>query len=234
MIPWLTEDAAFPHPDTSLHDPNGLLAAGADLSPYRILKAYRQGIFPWFSEGQPILWWCPDPRTVLLPTELKISRSLSKTLRRGDYEVRLDSNFAAVIGNCAAVYRPDQGGTWISPEMRQAYTSLHQLGFAHSVETWMQGELVGGLYGLAIGRMFYGESMFHLRRDASKIAFAHLVRFLAGQGFTMIDCQMPTAHLASLGARAIPRPDFLERVAALSAAEHTPEIWTTHAASGDW
>ncbi|MBS1216786.1 MAG: aat [Proteobacteria bacterium] len=214
MIPWLERDTPFPPLEAALKRPNGLLAAGGDLSPERLLDAYRHGIFPWFSEGEPILWWSPDPRMVLVPGELRVTRSLAKTLRNREYEVRLDTAFAGVVAGCAAP-RPDQPGTWITPEMRAAYHRLHSLGYAHSVETWIDGALAGGLYGVAIGRMFYGESMFSRSRDASKIAFVHLVAFLAERGFGMIDCQMHTAHLESLGACEIPRADFARRVAEL-------------------
>jgi len=214
MIPWLERDTPFPPLEAALKRPNGLLAAGGDLSPERLLDAYRHGIFPWFSEGEPILWWSPDPRMVLVPGELRVTRSLAKTLRNREYEVRLDTAFAGVVAGCAAP-RPDQPGTWITPEMRAAYHRLHSLGYAHSVETWIDGALAGGLYGVAIGRMFYGESMFSRSRDASKIAFVHLVAFLAERGFGMIDCQMHTAHLESLGACEIPRADFARRLAEL-------------------
>ena len=238
MIPWLVADAPFPPPELALADPNGLLCAGGDLSPQRLLAAYRQGIFPWFSDGQPILWWSPDPRMVLFPAEFRISRSLGKTLRAGRYEVRLNSDFAAVIDACAHTWRPGQPGTWITPEMRRAYTRLHELGWAHSVETWVQGEngdeLAGGLYGLAIGRMFYGESMFSRRTDASKIAAAHLARFLESRNFGMVDCQMYTDHLASLGAREIPRTEFAARLADLTADAGPPARWPVDGAAGDW
>ena len=208
MIPWLQQAPRFPPVDTALTNPNGLIAAGGDLSPERLLAAYRLGIFPWYAEGEPILWWSPDPRMVLIPGELKISRSLARVLKAGRYEVRADSAFARVMAGCAAP-RGDRGGTWISPEMQSAYLRLHEQGYAHSVETWMSGELMGGLYGIAIGRAFYGESMFARATDASKIALAHLCRHLEQQGFAMIDCQMKTAHLASLGAREIPRSEFI-------------------------
>ena len=208
MIPWLDPHDEFPRLEEALREPNGLLCAGADLSPPRILDAYRSGIFPWFSPGEPILWWSPDPRMVLVPDEMRVSRSLRRRLQQGNFEVRLDCAFPSVIRACASTPRPGQSGTWITREMRHAYLALHELGYAHSVETWVNNELVGGLYGLAIGRMFYGESMFAHATDASKIAFAHLVRFLADNGFGLIDCQMNTAHLASLGAREIPRDEF--------------------------
>jgi leucyl/phenylalanyl-tRNA--protein transferase len=224
MLNWLTADAPFPPLARALHEPNGLLAAGGDLSPERLLMAYRHGIFPWFSEGQPILWWSPDPRMVLFPPELKVSRSLSKTLRKRPFEVRTDTAFRAVMQGCAAP-RPGEPGTWISPEMIAAYTRLHELGLAHSVETWRGDELVGGLYGIALGRMFYGESMFSHATDASKIAFVHLVRQLERWGFGMIDCQMKTEHLASLGAREIPRNEFARRLEELVNYPDHPGHW---------
>lgn len=237
MLPWLVADAPFPPLELALADPNGLLCAGGDLSPQRLLAAYRHGIFPWFSDGQPILWWSPDPRMVLFPDEFRISRSLRKTLRAGGYEVRLDNDFAAVIDACAHTWRPGQPGTWITAEMRGAYSRLFELGWAHSVEIWVAGdngdELVGGLYGLAIGRMFYGESMFSRRRDASKVAAAHLARFLGERGFGMIDCQMRTEHLASLGAREIPRAEFAQRLTALVEGG-APGRWPTDGAAFAW
>lgn len=211
MIPWLTNNMPFPAAGRALSSPNGLLAAGGDLSAPRLLEAYRHGIFPWFNSGEPILWWSPDPRMVLFPNEFKISRSLGKTLRHGKHEVRCDTAFEEVMRACAAP-RDDQGGTWIHEDMIAAYGALHELGHAHSVETWLDGKLVGGLYGIAIGRMFYGESMFHTSRDASKIALAHLARQLEDWQFGMIDCQMNTPHLASLGAREIPRTEFIARL----------------------
>lgn len=214
MIPWLQGDAPFPDIETALADPNGLLAAGDDLSAERLLAAYRRGIFPWFSAGQPVLWWSPAPRMVLFPAELKVSRSLAKVLRNSAYEIRFDTVFQDVMRACAAP-RPGQHGTWITDDMVNAYASLHSLGYAHSVETWVEGELAGGLYGIAIGGMFYGESMFMRRRDASKIALVQLVRQLATRGFGMIDCQMRTGHLASLGGREIPRTEFSQRLAEL-------------------
>ena len=214
MIPWLGPDDPFPPCSTAQREPNGLLAAGGDLSPERLVEAYSHGVFPWFNEGEPILWWSPSPRMVLFPEELKISHSLKKTLRNREYEVRLDSAFSTVMQACAEA-RKGQSGTWISPVMIAAYTRLHQRGIAHSAETWVDGELVGGLYGVALGRMFYGESMFSTVTDASKIAFVHLVRQLQRWGFGLIDCQMKTAHLSSLGAREIPRADFLRQVSKL-------------------
>ena len=209
LIPWLPRDCIFPDPQTALREPNGLLAAGGDLSPRRLIEAYRHGIFPWYSTGDPILWWSPDPRMVLVPGDFKISRSLARTLRNADYEVKLDSAFAEVIRHCANTPRHGQPGTWINPDMQAAYLKLHALGYAHSVETWVAGELVGGLYGIASGGAFFGESMFSCRTNASKIAFAHLCRRLTRHSFGIIDCQMETAHLASLGARTIPRHAFI-------------------------
>ncbi len=230
MIPLLQRDSAFPPVAQARRQPNGLLAAGGDLSPARLLDAYRHGIFPWFSAGDPILWWSPDPRMVLIPRELKISHSLQKTLRRGQYEVRTDTAFEQVMRACAAP-RDEQGGTWIQEEMIAAYVRLHRMGVAHSVETWMaleqtanaELELVGGLYGIGIGRMFYGESMFSRKTDASKIALAHLCTQLERWNFGMIDCQMNTSHLASLGAREIPRRQFIDRLQELI---HYPDMAT--------
>lgn len=214
MIPWLAATDPFPPVEGALDEPNGLIAAGGDLSTQRLIAAYRRGIFPWFSDDQPILWWSPDPRMVLFPHELKVSRSLRKTLRKRNYEVRADTAFAAVIAGCAAPRR-DQDGTWIVPQMAAAYSELHALGIAHSVETWIGDELAGGLYGVALGGVFYGESMFTRATDASKIALAHLVRQLARWNFGLIDCQMNTPHLASFGAREVPRTEFTRHVAEL-------------------
>ena len=239
MIPWLGRDDPFPPLAGALQHPNGLLAAGADLSPERLLAAYRQGIFPWYSEGEPILWWSPDPRMVLIPPELTISRSLAKTLRNRAYEIRFDSAFDAVMQGCAARRAdhtaPDaaDSGTWITDAMRAAYQRLHQLGYAHSVETWVEGELAGGLYGVAIGRMFYGESMFTRVRDASKIAMVHLVRLLERQGYGMIDCQMHTRHLARFGARAIARSNFSLRLRELVDYAVTPTKWDAPTTDND-
>jgi leucyl/phenylalanyl-tRNA--protein transferase len=224
MIPRLNDSNAFPPVELALRSPNGLLAAGGDLSVPRLLAAYRHGIFPWFNAGEPILWWSPDPRMVLIPGEFKISRSLGKTLRNGRYEVRFDTAFEQVMRACAAP-REGASGTWIHEGMIEAYCALHELGYAHSVETWLDGELVGGLYGIAIGRMFYGESMFSRRTDASKIALAHLARQLDRWQFGMIDCQMNTPHLASLGAREIPRSEFVRRLGQLTAMPGVPSPW---------
>ena len=220
MIPWLETHSPFPDVSEALTlDAPGLLAAGADLSPERLLAAYQRGIFPWFSEGQPILWWSTDPRMVLKTADFKVSGSLRKALRRversmhehGRWQVRFDSAFERVMRACAAP-RKDGPGTWISEDIIDGYTGLHALGYAHSSELWLDGELVGGAYGVCIGRMFYGESMFARVTDGSKIALAFLVDFLRSEGVLMIDCQQETAHLASLGAAPIPRVAFLKHL----------------------
>jgi leucyl/phenylalanyl-tRNA--protein transferase len=228
LIPRLPPEPVFPAVERALREPNGLLAAGGDLSPQRILAAYRRGIFPWYSPGEPILWWSPDPRMVLLPAELKVSRSLAKVLRNRDYEVRLDTAFAAVIAACAQTARSGRPGTWITPEMQAAYGRLHGLGYAHSVEVFDSGRLIGGLYGVALGRVFYGESMFSTRSDASKIALAHLCAYLRSRDFGIIDCQMETAHLASLGAKPIPRREFVAQIDRL-ADQGDPGLWPADA-----
>ena len=224
MISWLGVDTPFPPVASALKEPNGLLAVGGDLSSHRLLDAYRHGIFPWYSDGDPILWWSPNPRMVLAPDELRITRSLAKTLRNRSYEVRFDTAFDDVLRGCAAP-RSGQPGTWITAEMRAAYRRLHELGYAHSAETWVDGNLAGGLYGVAIGYAFFGESMFSRNRDASKIAFVHLVRRLAAEGYRLIDCQMHTAHLASLGAREIPRVEFARRLEDLVDYPQPPGRW---------
>lgn len=224
MIPWLQAGDPFPPVDEALQTPNGLLAAGADLSPARLIAAYRCGIFPWFGEGDPLLWWSPDPRMVLFVNELHVSRSLRRVVRAAPFEIRLDTAFRDVMLACAAPRGAD-GGTWISPEMLDAYATLASLGHAHSVEAWSDGELVGGLYGVAIGRMFFGESMFARRADASKVALVHLVRQLERWGFDLLDCQMSTTHLASLGAREILRAAFLAHVRRLTAEPAVPSPW---------
>jgi leucyl/phenylalanyl-tRNA--protein transferase len=214
----------FPPVETALADPNGLLAMGGDLSTARLLDAYRHGIFPWFNPGEPILWWSPDPRMVLVPGEVRVTRSLAKRIRNAGFEVRVDTAFAEVMRACAAP-REGESGTWISPAMVAAYTRLHQAGYAHSVETWHDGRLVGGLYGVAIGRMFYGESMFSREPDASKVALVRLAQQLQRWGFGLIDCQMETSHLASLGARTMPRAAFIARLAELVNWPHRPGPW---------
>jgi leucyl/phenylalanyl-tRNA---protein transferase len=221
----LEEHTPFPPLQAALHEPNGLLAIGSDLSPQRLLAAYARGAFPWYSAGEPILWWSPDPRMVLFPQELKVTRSLERRLKRHDYEIRFDSAFREVMQACSATPRFGQDSTWIVPEMVEAYCRLHALGHAHSVETWMDGKLVGGLYGVAIGRMFYGESMFHHVTDASKIAFVHLVRYLQQHGFGMIDCQMKTSHLERFGAREIPRAEFALQLGELINMSHPYSHW---------
>ena len=210
MLAWIGPRDPFPPVARALKDPNGLLAAGGDLSLERLLDAYRQGIFPWFSRGEPILWWSPDPRMVLHTGELKVSRSLAKNLRNKGYELRIDTAFREVIKGCA-----NRKETWLSRPMQAAYLALHQSGYAHSFETWREDDLVGGLYGVAIGRMFYGESMFSSATDASKVALVGLVRALVARGFPLIDCQMKTPLLASLGGREIPRTAFLRTLTAL-------------------
>jgi len=224
MIPWLTSDLSFPPPELALIEPNGLLAAGGDLSCKRLIQAYSKGIFPWFNEGEPILWWSPDPRMVLFPAELKISRSLRKALQKHDYQISADRSFDQVIAACAAPRR-NQTGTWINPGMIKAYRELHRMGHAHSVETWMDGKLAGGLYGVALGRAFFGESMFSRTTNASKIAFVHLVKQLARWRFGIIDCQMKTAHLASFGAREIPRRQFTRTVEELIHYRSVTGMW---------
>ena len=229
MIPWLPAEPIFPPLESALAEPNGLLAGGGDLSPARLVSAYTQGVFPWYAQGEPILWWSPDPRMVLFPGEIRISRSLAKTLRHKDYEVRLDTAFGEVVAACACAPRAGQSGTWITAEMQAAYRRLHELGFAHSVETWIDGRLAGGLYGIAIGRAFFGESMFARATDASKIALAHLGTQLQRLGFGIIDCQMETAHLASLGARPIPRREFRALLDRLVVEGEAPGRWPADA-----
>ena len=221
MIPWLDRNAPFPPLSHALAEPNGLLAAGGDLTAERLIDAYRHGIFPWYSDDQPLLWWSPDPRMVLAPGEVKISRSLGKRLHKHDFEVRVDTQFGTVMRACAAP-RDGQPGSWITDDMVAAYTDLHRRGLAHSVETWIDGKLAGGLYGVALGRMFYGESMFTRATDASKIALAHLAKQLARWQFGLIDCQMQTAHLASLGAREMPRAEFVRQLKVLVNCESPP------------
>jgi len=223
VIPWLRPGDPFPPVEKALADPSGLLCAGADLSVARLLDAYRHGIFPWYSDGQPVLWWSPDPRMVLRVAEFRVSRSLAKSRRNRGYEVRVDAAFARVLEECAAAR--DEGGTWLGAEMREAYLRLHQAGYAHSFECWRDGELVGGLYGVALGRMFYGESMFSRATDASKVALAALVDRLRERGWPLIDCQVHTALLESLGAREIARRDFLRELAPLVNYSEPPENW---------
>ena len=223
-IPWLTERDPFPPVDTAMRDPNGLLAAGGDLSTERLLEAYARGIFPWFGDDDPVLWWSPDPRMVLWLRELHVSRSLRRAIRSAHYGVTLDAAFSQVMAGCAEP-RDATGGTWITARMMDAYKRLAALGHAHSVEIWSGGELAGGLYGVALGRMFCGESMFSRRRDASKVALVYLVGQLKRWGFELIDCQMSTAHLVSLGAREILRAEFLQHVDRLAGLPAAPSPW---------
>ncbi len=228
MLKWLSRsNFDFPPLDKALHEPNGLLAAGGDLNPQRLIQAYRHGCFPWYQDGQPILWWSPDPRTVLFPEELHVSRSLAKFIRQQQYQVTIDRAFEQVIRGCAGP-RDYADGTWITTPMQDAYCQLHRLGVAHSAEAWQGDELVGGLYGLAIGRLFFGESMFSRADNASKVAFVALVQRLKDAGFVMIDCQMPTQHLHSFGARAISRGEFASYLR--RHLDETPsEDWTSQA-----
>lgn len=213
MLSWLQrDDLSFPPLDKALREPNGLLAAGGDLSAERLLAAYRHGCFPWYQEGQPLLWWSPDPRTVLYPDELHVSRSLRKRMRQESFTVTFDQAFAEVIDGCAGPRSYTQE-TWITSHMKAAYLKLHEMGVAHSVEVWRDRQLMGGLYGLAIGRLFFGESMFSQASDASKVGFVTLVEHLQAWGFKLIDCQMPTQHLANFGARSISRRTFAEMLA---------------------
>ena len=209
-ITWLSPQDApewFPPLEQALEEPSGLLAAGGDLSPERLIAAYRRGIFPWYSPGQPVLWWSPDPRAVLFPEEFHCTRSLAKTLRNGGFSYSMDVDFAAVIDGCAAP-RAASPGTWITSDMRAAYLELHRLEHAHSIEIWRDGALVGGLYGVRLGGVFFGESMFSRERDASKAALAHLVAVCRRNSLAVIDCQLPSRHLTTLGSRTIPRSQF--------------------------
>lgn len=246
MIAWLAPGMAFPPVERALAAPNGLLAAGHELTPERVLDAYRQGIFPWYGAGQPVLWWSPDPRMVLRVDEFRCSRSLARRIRRREFEIRLDTAFDAVIEACASVARgrsgtwnPDRAGeggdasvdepgvdTWITPAMMAAYRALHRQGYAHSVEAWRDGELAGGLYGLALGQVFFGESMFARATDASKVALAALVTHARHRGVPLIDCQQETRHLASLGAKPVRRADFVRRLRELIHSTTVPSGWT--------
>ncbi len=215
MIAWLAPGdppASFPPVERALREPSGLLAAGGDLSCERLLAAYRRGIFPWYSPGQPVLWWSPDPREVLFPQEFHCSRSLVRALRNRGFEYHVDRDFEAVLGACAAP-RKLSPGTWITADMHEAYLNLHRMGIAHSAEIWRGGRLVGGVYGVRLGRIYFGESMFSAERDASKAALDGLVRQGLAEGLALIDCQLPSAHLRSLGSRAIPRAEFLHLLA---------------------
>jgi len=225
MISSTESHSSFPPVENALREPNGLLAVGGDLSPQRLLEAYSKGIFPWFNADEPILWWSPNPRMVLFPEEIKISRSLRKTLKKDHYQIRTDGSFTQVMHACASS-RKGQIGTWIHPEMIAAYTALHDMGLAHCVETWMDGELVGGLYGVALGQVFFGESMFSRVSDASKIALVHLAKQLQRWEFGLIDCQVKTGHLTSLGAREIPRSEFSQQLDRLIADTKPGNKWS--------
>lgn len=224
-LPWLDPDrVAFPASEQALSDPNGLLAVGGALSPEWLLAAYRRGIFPWYEEDQPILWWSPDPRLILRPQELHVSRSLRKLLRKQAFRVTLDQDFASVIAACAEP-RANSVGTWITSEMRSAYCQFHELGYAHSVEVWEAERLVGGLYGVAIGKVFFGESMFSRCTDTSKVAMVYLARQLRQWQFRLIDCQVSSPHLRSLGAVEIPRSEFLAELRRNETIASRPGSW---------
>lgn len=226
-LPLLSSDpsAPFPPAGRALREPNGLLAMGGDLSPERLLNAYRHGIFPWYSAGEPILWWCPDPRMVFDTDAFALPSRFRRHLRSSPWQVRADSAFEQVIAACATSPRPGQDGTWITDEMRAAYVELHRLGHAHSVEVFDGGQLVGGIYGVAVGRMFFGESMFSATSGGSKVALAGLARILSMWGWPLIDAQVENPHLVSLGARRLPRPEFLAEVARWSAKPDLPGSW---------
>lgn len=224
---WLPDnpESSFPPLEQALIEPDGLLAAGGDLSPERLVNAYQHGIFPWFNEGEPILWWSPDPRCVLYPEKLKISRSLKKTLNKKPFEIRMDTCFAEVVKACAAP-RTKQAGTWITDNMFNAYINMHKLGYAHSVECWKDNELVGGLYGIAMGQVFFGESMFSKQTDASKVALVHLCKYLQQHDFKLIDSQVHTEHMESMGAEMIPRTEFENLVKMHTEQKNKPETWS--------
>jgi leucyl/phenylalanyl-tRNA---protein transferase len=224
VIPLLSSTDPFPPVDRALDDPNGLLAVGGGLGVARLVAAYARGIFPWFNEGDPVLWWCPDPRMVLPTDAVHVSRSLRRRFRRGDFTITMDRAFAQVVDACAGPRR-HESGTWLVPAMKRAYTRLFAAGLAHSIEVWMDGALAGGLYGVALGRMFYGESMFSSRTDGSKLAIVALAAQLARWDYPLIDCQMRTDHLASLGALEIPRRQFVGRVEALVQRDGQPPPW---------
>ena len=232
-IRWLSSRdpaEAFPNPANALSEPNGLLAVGGDLAPERLTAAYVHGIFPWYEEGQPVLWWSPDPRAVLFPHQLKVSRSLRKTINKETFETTSDQAFAEVISACAA-WRPDSGGTWITRAMADAYRELHDLGYAHSVECWRDGSLAGGLYGIAIGQVFFGESMFSRETDASKVALVWLIEHLVASDYRLVDCQVPSGHLASLGSCNIPREEFLQLLDDLCPPLIKPGSWQLNMSS---
>jgi leucyl/phenylalanyl-tRNA--protein transferase len=220
----IPRDLLFPDPAEA--EPSGLIGVGGDLEPKRLILGYQCGLFPWYAEGQPILWWSPDPRMVLQTAEFHVPRSLAKVVRRGDYRITLDTSFDRVLRACAATPRPGQDGTWLTREMEAAYLQMHELGYAHSCEAWRGDELVGGLYGVSIGGFFSGESMFAHAPDASKVAFVHLIEQLSRWGYPLIDCQVHTAHLERFGAREIPRADYLDALPALFDRPHRPGPWS--------
>jgi leucyl/phenylalanyl-tRNA--protein transferase len=226
-LPWLAENAppeSLPPAELASDEPNGLLAVGGSLDPAWLLHAYEHGVFPWYNPGEPILWWSPDPRAVLRPGDLRLSRSLRRTIRSGKFDIRADTSFVAVIEGCAAP-RAGAAGTWITPQMNSAFRRLHALGYAHSFEAWENDRLAGGLYGIAIGRVFFGESMFSRTNNASKVAFAHAVHYLACSDFALIDCQVPSAHLDRLGATLLRRSEFLRTLQTLCATARAPGSW---------
>lgn len=229
QLGWLGVEYDFPDTSNALDEPNGLLAVGGDLSPERLLRGYSKGIFPWYSDEQPILWWSPSPRMILEPKKLHVGRSARKLLNKQLFSITTDTVFAQVIEHCASIERPEQDGTWITDEMRQAYLDLHKLGYAHSIEAWQGDRLVGGLYGLAMGKAFFGESMFSLVSGASKVAFIHLVHTLQKWDYKLVDCQIHTEYLASLGAQEVPREEFesLLKIAVSEPSEHTWQLTST-------
>jgi leucyl/phenylalanyl-tRNA--protein transferase len=226
-FPYFDEDDYFPFPDIRTASREGIVATGGNLSPGMLVSAYRQGIFPWYAEGEPILWWSPDPRFVLFPERLHVSESMRRTIRRGEFSVTLDGDFDGVIASCSAVPRPGQKGTWILPEMIEAYGELHRLGYAHSVEVRKDGSLAGGLYGVSLGSVFFGESMFSREPDASKTGFILLVWRLRDAGFTLIDSQVRTSHLGSLGAEEISRDRYLSLLASSLSVPTAKGNWGT-------
>lgn len=217
-------EQAFPTVESALTEPNGLLAVGGCLSPPRLINAYRQGVFPWYNPEEPILWWSPNPRTVLFPDQIIISKSLKKTLRKNIFECRFDTQFDQVMENCAAP-RVQQRNTWISNDIKEAYHNLFHMGIAHCYESWFENELVGGLYGVAIGQVFFGESMFYKKTDASKVAFYHLVQQLADWQYKMIDCQVHTQHLSSLGAIEVERSTFIDKLQEYCSKNPSQNAW---------
>jgi len=225
VIPPNDQSSTFPDVELALLEPNGLLAIGGNLSPPRLLGAYQQGIFPWFNSGQPILWWSPDPRLVLHPDKLHLSRSLKRRLKKNEFTITLDQAFLQVITQCS-LPRENQPETWLTEQMRDAYLLLHKMGWAHSVEAWQDNKLVGGLYGIAMGKVFFGESMFARQTDASKVAFVSLIEYLKKREFELIDCQVETAHLISLGAENIKRSEFITLLANLSTQNVNNSRWT--------